>query len=102
MKDFHSTSLNDIRKAVGDPFTMSDHDIESFLERHDAGEIEVPALPPYLLPAPLTRVIVESQVANEPLQANTLEELALAARNGEEPLSEESIQRMLDVQEEKE
>jgi hypothetical protein len=56
MKESRSTPLDDIRKALGDPFTMSESDVDDFLTRYDSNEIDVPPLPAHLLPAPLSRI----------------------------------------------
>ena len=46
----NSNVLKEIRKALGDPFELKDSEIDSFLSRYDAGEINTPPMPSHLLP----------------------------------------------------
>jgi hypothetical protein len=61
MKEPRSTPLEEIRKAIGDPLAMGAPEATDFLTRYDAGEIDVPSLPPHLLPAPLARAIAKAE-----------------------------------------
>lgn len=98
MKDSRSTPLDDIREALGTSLEMSDSEAGDFLARYDAGEIEVPDIPPHLLPAPLARSIASEHSPETTIPADSLDGLAVAARSGKEALSEETIRRMMDAQ----
>lgn len=107
MKESDSTPLSEIRKALGDPFAMSESEVDDFLARYDADQIDVPSLPPHLLPAPLARTVASGpEDANlhpdEIENSDIHEQLAIAARNGAEPLSEETLRKMMDAQDQEE
>ncbi len=103
MKSPSSDPRREIRKALRDPFDVSDTAIDSFLSRYDAGEIDTPAMPPHLLPAPLARTVARGPAdARRPPEivdtCDSTEPLAIAARNGDEALSEETLRKMMDAQ----
>lgn len=103
MKSPSSDPRSEIRKALGDPFHMSDASIDDFLSRYDAGEIDTPAMPPHLLPAPLARTVARGLAdASRQLDItegyDSLEPLSIAARNGDDSLSEETLRKMMEAQ----
>ena len=107
MKESDSNPLIEIRKALGDPITTSEAKIDDFLARYDADGIDVPSLPPHLRPAPLARTVPGGQadVSLHPGKTESSdkhEPLAIAARNGDEPLSEETLKKMMDAQDQEE
>jgi hypothetical protein len=103
MKSPRPDPRSEIREALGDPFDVSDAAIDSFLSRYDAGEIDMPAMPPHLLPAPLARTVARGladasrhrEIADE---CDSLKSLAIAARNGDEALSDETLRKMMEAQ----
>ena len=108
MKPSHATPLADIRNALGilnRNIPETDDEIQNFLDRFDAGEIDAPEIPPHLAPESIVMAIQERQnsrtgangVVPFPTSSQAdqgLDRLRIAARNGGESLSEETIRKM--------
>lgn len=100
MNQPHFRPLEDLRQALGDHLELTDKSVDRFLDMYDAGEIETPPMPSHLLPAPLARSIAgESACTSGASHTDSLSELSLAARNGDGPLSEETLEKLRKEQE---
>jgi len=98
MTESRLNPLDEIRKAIGNPFAMTDAEIEDFLARYDANEIDAPKIPSHLLPSSLAQAIAQGKTQAEVRQPLSFEQPALAARHGDEPLSEETLRQMMKAQ----
>lgn len=96
-------------KILGKNLPGTPLEIKVFLAELDAGEIELPELPVHLSPQSIMAAIREGRVQapaaeeSNVVQFNTqtpigLGALMMAARNGDGPLSEETIRKMEDAQ----
>lgn len=106
-----STPIADIQNALrllGKALPETDEEIDAFIAEVDAGKTKVPATPAYLTPNAIADALVNGRnpepIANVtpfPKSQNPsgIEGLKMAARNGDGPLSEETIRKMKEAQE---
>lgn len=96
-----------LRKAfsqMGKTIPETDEEIDLFLERYNSGDTEAPETPAHLSPDALLQAIISEKLTYTPSDiirfpaAHTadqgLDTLSIAARNGGEALSDETITKM--------
>ena len=103
------TPIKDLENALrllGKSLPETDAEIEAFINKVDSGEIELPPTPAHLTPAAIAAAVSRGRkpqpFANEipfPQSTSGIEGLKMAARNGDGPLSEETIRKMKEAQE---
>lgn len=95
-------------RLLGKALPETDEEIDAFIAEVESGNIEVPATPQHLKPAAIAEALILGR-RPEPAAKITpfpksqpqsgIEGLKLAARNGDGPLSEETIRKMKEAQE---
>lgn len=108
MKITPKADIQNALRLLGKALPETDEEIEAFIAKVDAGEIEIPATPAYLTPTAIADALVNGRKPEPTVNITTfpksqnqtgIEGLKMAARNGDGPLSEETIRKMKEAQE---
>ena len=101
---------NDIQNALrllNESLPETEQEIDAFICGVESGAIEIPATPAYLTPSAIANALIQGRRPqpyvtpfSKPQILNGIEGMKLAARNGGGPLSEETIRKIKEAQEE--
>lgn len=104
------TAQTDIKNALrllNKALPETDEELDAFIAEVESGDVQLPATPPHLTPVAIAEAFIHGRrpapasITEFPKPQNQtgIEGLKMAARNGDGPLSEETIRRMKESQE---
>lgn len=100
------TDLENALHLLGKALPESDAEIDAFIAEVNSGKIGIPPTPAHLTPAAIAAAVSQGRkpepavnITEFPKPQTGVEGLRMAARNGDGPLSEETIRKMKEAQE---
>jgi len=107
MKITAQTDIKNALRLLNKALPETNEEIEAFINEVESGAIELPATPAYLTPSAIAEALTQGRRPTpasitefpQPKTQAGIEGLQMAARNGDGPLSEETIRKMKEAQE---
>jgi hypothetical protein len=106
MKLTVQTDLENALRLLNKALPETDEELDAFIAEVESGEHPIPATPPHLTPTAIAEALIQGrkptpQILEFPGVKSQpgIEGLKMAARNGDGPLSDETIRKMKEAQE---
>jgi len=107
MKITAHTDIENALRLLKKVLPETDEELDAFIAEVESGVIKIPATPAYLTPSAIAEALSQGRRPApasitefpKPKTLTGIEVLKMAARNGDGPLSEETIRKMKEAQE---